>query len=210
MSPSKYRLRKVFRRPILAVARPLASTNVSPNAITYLAVLVSLTAFLSLNLNGFQWLYGILVFLVGFLDGVDGAVARLEDRASTEGAFIDSVSDKLSEFIILLAIALAYPCKDLFSLYVPLWVLLCTASWLMTSYTRSRAEGLGVKDLDVGLGARSERLMILVIFSVLGLLLYGLIAVTLVGILTAAYRFYHYSAILETTSSAEDKSISTG
>jgi len=190
-------LRKKFRRPVLAVARPLASANVSPSSITYLALFISIMAFLSLNLNGIQWLYGVLVFLVGFLDGVDGAVARLQERASDQGAFIDSVSDKLAEFVILLAIALAYPSQTIFTLSVPLWVLLGTVSWLMTSYTRSRAESLEVEDLDVGLGARSERLMLLVIFAVLQLLLYGLVAVTLLGILTAAYRFHHYSALLE-------------
>lgn len=198
MSPSKYRLRKIFRRPVLAAARPLARVNISPNSITYLALFVSIMAFLSLNLNEIQWLYGILVFLVGFLDGVDGAVARLEERASAQGAFIDSVSDKLSEFIILLTIAIAYPSQTIFALSVPLWVLLATVGWLMTSYTRSRAESLGVEDLDVGLGARSERLMLLVIFAVLQLLLYGLVAVTLLGTLTAAYRFHHYSSLLET------------
>jgi len=198
MSPSRYRLRKKFRKPILAVARPLANLNISPTAITYLALFMSIMAFLSLNLNGIQWLYGVLVFLVGFLDGVDGAVARLQERASDQGAFIDSVSDKLSEFVILLAIALAYPSQTIFTLSVPLWVLLGTVSWLMTSYIRSRAEALEVEDLDVGLGARSERLMLLVIFAVLQLLLYGLVAVTLLGTLTAAYRFHHYSSLLET------------
>ncbi|MBD3157660.1 MAG: hypothetical protein GF309_02620 [Candidatus Lokiarchaeota archaeon] len=197
MSPSKWRLRKIFRRPVLAAARPLARANISPNSITYLALFVSIMAFLSLNLNEIQWLYGILVFLVGFLDGVDGAVARLEERASTQGAFIDSVSDKISEFIILLTIAIAYPSQTIFALSVPLWVLLATVGWLMTSYTRSRAESLGIEDLDVGLGARSERLMLLVIFAVLQLLLYGLVAVTLLGTLTAAYRFHHYSSLLE-------------
>ncbi|MFX1367203.1 MAG: cytochrome b6-f complex subunit PetG, partial [Promethearchaeota archaeon] len=58
--------------------------------------------------------------------------------------------------------------------------------------TRSRAESLGVTDLDIGIGARSERLLTLVLFSLVNLLLWGLVVVTLMGLLTAAYRFYHY------------------
>ncbi len=62
----------------------------------------------------------------------------------------------------------------------------------MTSYTRARAEGLGVTDLDIGLGGRSERLLTLVIFSLFGLVLWGLVVVTIMGLCTAAYRLFHY------------------
>ena len=47
-------------------------------------------------------------------------------------------------------------------------------------------------DLDVGLGARSERLLTLVIFSFLSLVIWGLVVVAVMGLCTAAYRFYHY------------------
>ncbi|MFW9932012.1 MAG: hypothetical protein ACFFDR_05080, partial [Candidatus Thorarchaeota archaeon] len=64
--------------------------------------------------------------------------------------------------------------------------------WLLTSYARSRADALGLEDLDIGLGARSERLFILCVFSVLFLIELGLVIVTAVGICTALYRFIHY------------------
>jgi phosphatidylglycerophosphate synthase len=159
---------------------------------TYFTLFLSLVSFLALALTLSQPLYGIFVFLVGFFDGVDGAIARIREMSSRYGAFTDSLVDKLSEFIILIAIVLVYPMESVFGLPVNVWVLVCLFGWLMTSYSRSRAESLGASDLDIGLGGRSERLLILVIMSLASMLLLGLAIVTFVGIFTAAYRFGHY------------------
>jgi phosphatidylglycerophosphate synthase len=139
-----------------------------------------------------ELLYGCLVFLVGFFDGVDGAVARAGLRTSSYGALADSAVDKLAEIVLLLGIGLAFQTAVLLGLSVPLWVGVCISSWLFTSYLRSRAETLGATDLDVGLGGRSERLFILSILSTIGMTLYGLFAVTILGIATASYRFHVY------------------
>ncbi|UCE11359.1 MAG: CDP-alcohol phosphatidyltransferase family protein [Candidatus Thorarchaeota archaeon] len=191
--PSKLRARRVFKGPILVVARALSSAGVRPITITYFSILLSLSAFLALVVTHSEPLYGILVFLVGFFDGVDGAVARIREMSSQQGAFADSITDKVSEFVILMAIIIAYPAASVFSLSVNLWVIVCMFGWIMTSYSRSRAETLGANDLDIGLGGRSERLLILVIMSLASMLLLGLVIVTFVGVLTAAYRFVHYS-----------------
>ena len=166
--------------------------NVRPDSITYITVLMALVAFLVLTTMELQPVYGFFVFLVGFLDGVDGFVARESNLTSKAGAFTDSLMDKVSEMIILLAIAVAFEASSILGISVPLWVLLCMTGWLLTSYSRARAESLGVTDLDVGLGARSERLLTLVIFSFLSLVIWGLVVVAVMGLCTAAYRFYHY------------------
>lgn len=192
MSPSKYRVRGVFRGAVVRVAAPLQRRGVKPNTVTYLTILLAIFAMLTLILFNFEPLYGLLVFLMGFFDGVDGTIARTAGVASDTGALTDSVLDKVSEFIVLAAIALANPTGVILGLPVSIWVLVCLTSWLLTSYTRARAESLGATDLDVGLGARSERLLTLVAFSLLTLILLGLVIVTLMGILTAAYRYHHY------------------
>ncbi len=168
-----------------------------PDAITYLTLLFALCSFLTLTIFRFQIGYGIWVFLVGFFDGVDGSVARATGQARPKGAFIDSVTDKVSEAVILLAIWISYQTDTILGVSVPLWVTICIIGWIMTSYTRARAETLGVRDLDVGLGARSERLFLLVIFSIFQQVLWGLLLVTLVGVFTAAYRAHHYSIELK-------------
>jgi phosphatidylglycerophosphate synthase len=137
-------------------------------------------------------LFGFLVFITGLLDGVDGAVARLNKSSSPSGGLTDSVVDKVAETLILASIALAFPTTTLFGLSISMWVLIAVFGWLMTSYTRARAESLGVTDLDIGLGARSERLLTLVIFSLFGLVIWGLIVVALMGLCTAAYRLFNY------------------
>ena len=116
----------------------------------------------------------------------------MNDSATAGGGLTDSVVDKVAETLILAAIALAFPNTILLGLSVSMWALFAVFGWLMTSYTRARAEGLGANDLDIGLGGRSERLLTLVIFSFTGLILWGLIIVTLMGLCTAAYRLFHY------------------
>ncbi|RDE11823.1 MAG: hypothetical protein C4K49_11075 [Candidatus Thorarchaeota archaeon] len=194
MSPSRFRVRIIFRRPVLFVARFFIRAGVQPDTITYLSLFVAVLAWLLLMILRMPLVYGLLVFTVGFLDGVDGAVARGTGTASNKGAFTDSFVDKVSEAVILLAIGVAYSDEYFLGLSVPLWSAVCLAGWLLTSYAKSRADVLGVKDLDIGLGGRSERLLILSVFSVFGLLLWGLFAATLIGLLTAGYRYSYYKS----------------
>jgi archaetidylinositol phosphate synthase len=190
--PSSIRVRGIFKGIILLIARPLARSGVSPDSVTFISLLFAFFAFLSLPLTHSALLYGVLVFATGLLDGVDGAVARLTNTSSSSGALSDSVIDKVSEMLVLSAIALEYQNSSFLGLDVSIWVLLAVFGWLMTSYTRARAETLGADDLDIGLGGRSERLLVLVIFSIFGFLLWGLVVVTFIGLGTAAYRLYHY------------------
>lgn len=190
--PSRFRVRRVFRGLVLTIARPLARAGVRPDTISFVGVFIALAASLSLILFQSSLLFGLLVFVTGLLDGVDGAVARETGSASESGAFTDSVLDKVSEILLLLGIMLAFSGNRVLGLSIEVWVLLAVSGWLMTSYTRARAESLGVQDLDIGLAGRSERLLILVVFSILGYLLWGLVTVSLVAIGTAAYRAFHY------------------
>jgi phosphatidylglycerophosphate synthase len=197
--PSRFRVRGIFKRVVLAIARPLAYHHVRPDTITYFSLLLAMIGALSLTLIGSQMMYAVLVFLAGLFDGVDGAIARLNSVSSKQGALSDSIVDKVAEMVILISIAIAYPSTVLLGLSVSLWVVLCIFGWLMTSYARARAEGLGIEDLDIGLGGRSERMLTLVVFSILGLLLFGLVVVTIIGLTTAAYRVYHYKRQLMKT-----------
>ena len=66
--PSKFRVRRVFRGLVYAIARPLARAGATPNSITYLSLLFALVAFISLPLTQLQLLFAILVFIAGLLD----------------------------------------------------------------------------------------------------------------------------------------------
>jgi len=192
MSPSKYRVRRIFRWLMQPIGERLAGAGVRPDTVTYVSLQLALLGFVLFFLTLNQWLYALFVFLVGLLDGIDGVVARATGRSTPMGAFSDSIIDKVSEIILLLALVLGFPDQAVLGVGIPLWGMLCVSGWLLTSYSRSRAEALGVKDLDVGLGGRSERLFTLIIFSLFFQVLWGLVVVTFMGVLTAAYLFYHY------------------
>ena len=174
------------------IGERLAGAGVRPDTVTYVSLQLAILGLVLFLLTLNQWLYALFVFLVGILDGIDGVVARASGRSTPMGALTDSIIDKVSEIILLLALVLSFPNQAVLGVGVPVWGMLCVSGWLLTSYSRSRAEALGVKDLDVGLGARSERLFTLVIFSLFFQVLWGLVVVTFMGVLTAAYRFYHY------------------
>jgi len=192
--PSKFRVRRIFKKLVLAIARPFARAGVRPDTITYFSLLLAFVAAVGLNLSGSAFFFGIFVFLSGLFDGVDGAVARERGVSSDAGAFTDSVIDKITEILILGSLAVEFSTTTFLGFPVTWWVILAITGWMLTSYTRARATSLGVVDLDIGLGGRSERLFVLVILSIIDQLLWGLVTVTLLGLLTAGYRYHHYRA----------------
>ncbi|GAH34220.1 unnamed protein product, partial [marine sediment metagenome] len=64
----------------------------------------SIFSFVALVYFSNLFLFSILVFMTGFFDGVDGAIARLKGRATIFGGFFDSVMDRMSEFVIFFAL----------------------------------------------------------------------------------------------------------
>lgn len=157
------------------VERALVASGTSPHALTTLGLVLSVAAGLAAGFGSFA-AAGVLYLVAGVLDVLDGRVARRSGRSSKAGALFDSVCDRWGEFAILagLAFALRQHNTGLFA------VLLTTAGSQMVSYTRARAEGLGVS-LSVGLMQRSERIVLVG----LGLLAAGAAATVGREILTA-------------------------
>lgn len=135
--------------------------RVHPNVITTLGFLVTVGAGVAFFLGHLR-IGGALIVLGGICDIFDGYVARGTGLASAFGSFYDSTLDRISEIVVFLGI---------FSLYSgghpdigPPWmvyvVALAMAGSLMVSYTRARAEGLGI-DCKVGFMQRPERIVLL-------------------------------------------------
>jgi CDP-diacylglycerol--glycerol-3-phosphate 3-phosphatidyltransferase len=141
----------------------LARTRVTPNALTALGVSLSAAGGVLVYFEHrgellFFWL-GAVVFVVGsLLDILDGALARQSGKGTPFGAFIDSTTDRVGEGVMLGAIALVLSRHD------NEWALALAVAAIMgsflVSYTRARAEALGLKG-DVGLGSRAERVVII-------------------------------------------------
>jgi CDP-diacylglycerol---glycerol-3-phosphate 3-phosphatidyltransferase len=145
------------------MAGSLEDSWITPNKLTAAGVTLCLAAAVLVwleyrNEHLFFWL-GAAVFIVGsVLDILDGALARATGQGTPFGAFIDSTTDRIGEAAVLAAIGLVFmrDGKE--------WALAITfaavAGSFLVSYTRARAEALGLRG-DVGLSSRAERVVII-------------------------------------------------
>ena len=140
-----------------ALVRPLARLGVQPNTVTTFGFILSLVAAAAVWQGMWPWA-AILVLVASAFDMVDGALARVSDQGSTFGAFFDSTLDRLSEAAIGLGL-IGY-----FLSFGDNPTVMGTAIMLvgsqMVSYTRARAEGLGLS-CNVGWFQRPERVIAL-------------------------------------------------
>ena len=182
-------LRDFTRLVLQAPARALAFLEVEPATLTLLGLLVSLGAgfvFGLGNLSGAAW----LLLVSGFFDMTDGQVARLSDKASSAGAFLDSLTDRLSDGAVLVGISWFFAARGEV-LYAVFSGAALTAS-LTVSYAKARAENL-IDDCSVGFWERPERLVLLIIGSFIGPEALGicLIVLTAGALWTAVRRTVH-------------------
>lgn len=165
---------KIFRDPVYRIIEPvtraLVRWRVHPNVITTFGFVVTLAAGYLYHLDHVR-LAGLGVLLGGVIDIFDGRVARESGLASKFGSFYDSTLDRLSEIVVFLGLLSLYnqygrELADVWMVYV---IALAMGGSLMVSYTRARAEALGL-DCSVGFMQRAERVVLLG----LGSLLFGL------------------------------------
>lgn len=199
--PSPYRLRRVFGPLVRVIARGFIRLRISPNAISILTFFVASLSAVLLTLYQWYFVYGLLVFCAGLLDGVDGEVARQTQRATLAGGFLDSMLDRIADVVILFPFLFL---PNPFPQWGPRWwwVTVAISGSLLVSYARSRAQAAGVKDTDVGIAARSERLFILVVTSLLVVVhpafpYIGLLLIAILSHLTVVYRVLYYRRQLQ-------------
>jgi CDP-diacylglycerol--glycerol-3-phosphate 3-phosphatidyltransferase len=151
--------RRLASRSIVGLTR----TRITPNVLTAggvtLCALASALVYLEYrNELLFFWL-GAALFVAGsVLDILDGALARAGGKTTPFGAFIDSTTDRISEALMLGAIALVLV-RNGSELGVGLTIAAIAGSFLV-SYTRARAEALSLRG-DVGIGSRAERVVVI-------------------------------------------------
>lgn len=174
-------VRRLFKPLSAAIGR----SSMSPNMLTVLGLLLSVGAAVLVWYG--HYVSAAVVFTVGSLcDMLDGAVARLSEKVTPMGAFLDSTFDRLGEGVMLTAVALAYARDG------NLWMVGAAFSTMigsfLVSYARARAEALGL-DCKVGLMTRPERLVLLGLglllqkFGVLPVVMYILAVLTAVTVL---------------------------
>jgi CDP-diacylglycerol--glycerol-3-phosphate 3-phosphatidyltransferase len=175
---------KGFVEPI---ARLIGRTGVSPNVVTLTGAVLNVGVAWILA-QGYMRIGGLLIPLVGLFDALDGTLARLTERRSRFGAFLDSTMDRFSEAILYLGLLFFYTQygarQEILLIYATI------VGSLMVSYARARAEGLGL-DCKVGLLTRLERTIVLTVALILDQMSVALWILAILTNFTAFQRMYH-------------------
>ena len=159
-------VRSGFKRGLGPVVDFLIERGVSPNAITTFGTVATIIGG-GIYARGHIHLAGWVVGLSAICDMIDGEVARRSGRSSVFGAFYDSTLDRVADGAILGGLALFFARNGVHH-YIPDYmstpmvsvILLGILGSFLTSYTRARAEGLGI-DASVGMLQRPERIVLL-------------------------------------------------
>jgi CDP-diacylglycerol--glycerol-3-phosphate 3-phosphatidyltransferase len=179
--------------------RPLAQTGITPNTLTWIGMLLSILTAVVIA-QGWLLAGGLLMLFAGIFDMFDGAIARISNAATTFGAFLDSTLDRYTESIILFG--LLYYAMQRPGLQDRLWPFHSEQPWMITliyiavvgsllvSYTKARAEGLGL-ECKTGLLARPERVVILAFGLLTGTTIWALILLAVFSNVTAVERIAH-------------------
>ena len=179
--------KEFFRQLIRPLARVLSAIRVRPDSLTVAGWVLSVCA-ATLFALGYTKTAGAVMLFAGLFDALDGAVARESNLMSSFGAFLDSTLDRLSESAIFVGIVFFYASSS--SAYEALLAGVAMTFSLMTSYTRSRAEGLGF-ECEVGLLERAGRVVILSLFSLTGFLIAGVGLVAVGALVTTVQRIFY-------------------
>ncbi len=140
-----------------AVRNALIESRLTPNAISMTGLVLCLVA-AGLVFAEYYFLGGVAFIVGSICDTLDGRYSRMSGKGTPFGAFLDSTLDRVEEGIVLTAVA-AYFATQGDDVAVAAVVLAVLGS-LMVSYTRARAEALGV-ECKVGIASRAVRVVIL-------------------------------------------------
>ncbi len=162
------------------VARTLLGARVRPNQLTVLGLFCSGASAIAFAFDLQRW--------GGALLALDGALARVSGQVSPFGAFLDSVLDRYSDMLVLAGIVFLF--VRVGRLTEGIAALAALAGTVMVSYTRARAEALGV-ECRVGFMERGERLLVLIAGAAFDLLVPAVWIVAVGANLTAIHRILH-------------------
>jgi CDP-diacylglycerol--glycerol-3-phosphate 3-phosphatidyltransferase len=182
-------------RIIEPIARLLTRLGLTPNTVTVLGFLLSAAVALVLA-TGRLTLSGLLLIATLAFDAVDGTMARTQGTTSRFGAFLDSTLDRWTELFLYGALVWHY-----LQIGQDLYVLLAVAAMstsVMVSYTRARAEGVGLPCKE-GIFTRFERMVVLIVGLLFGVTPWALGIIAVLAGITAVQRIFVTKRADETT-----------
>lgn len=177
-------MRVRFKNVLDPIGRFLNRLGIAPNTLTLAGLAGNFVGALFLAQGRFIP-GGVLLFLMGPLDALDGTMARLRGEPSAFGAFVDSVTDRFSELFIYAGLIYFY-----LSAQNTLMVLLAFAALggsFMVSYVRARAQSLGY-EAKHGILTRMERFALLVAGLLFGFTELTILIIAVLAHITALQR----------------------
>jgi len=178
-----------YREPIRSWTDPIGLAlyrqfHLRPNHLTLIGLGVSLLAATAFCTGRIRTA-GVLLILAGLCDFFDGSLARASGQVSAFGAFLDSVIDRYSDLVVLLAIVVLY--AQVSHTRGAIVAMAGLIGSMMVSYTKARAESIGVR-CTVGMMERPERMICLIAGALLDLLEPALWVLAVLSNLTALQR----------------------
>jgi len=200
------RAKEAGRLLLSPVVKLAVALHLTPNAITLIGF--GVVAFAAALVGTGNLLIGALLLTGGsLLDAVDGALARATGAGSQFGSFLDSTLDRAAEALLYGGIMAYYLGSSAQPAWPVLLALVALAGSFLVSYTRARAEGIGLT-ASVGLAPRMERLVLTIGgIGLAGLgfdvaLIGALVIVALLSTATAIQRIWHVHRLSTVTPAA--------
>jgi CDP-diacylglycerol--glycerol-3-phosphate 3-phosphatidyltransferase len=180
-------LRKFFKKFLDAVGAFLNRSGITLNVITITGLIGNIVAAIFIALNHLL-VGGIIAMVMGPLDALDGTMARLRNEPSKYGSFIDSVTDRYSELILLAGLLIHFQQDN--DWLGTLLIYFTAMGSVLVSYIRAKAESLGY-NAKFGLVTRVERYLILIPGIIFAKPHIPLAIIALLGNVTALQRFFY-------------------
>ena len=141
--------------------------NVNPNVISWIGLALAFAAGTLFYFSGYNNLknYGLLllgafvVLISGYFDALDGKVARIWNKCSKKGDYLDHVFDRYADVFIIGGVGISDWCN-------PYWTLAAMIGVLLTSYMGTQAQAIGAPRLYTGILGRTDRLILATIFPI--------------------------------------------
>ncbi len=178
------KMRVWFRWYLNPIAGFFNRLGIRPNTVTLIGLMGTIGCAVLIAFGLMTWA-GILLLVMGPVDAMDGALARLRNEASEWGAFVDAVTDRYSELFLFLGFLIYYMLQANAS--GVLLAYLAAAGSVLVSYVKARADASKL-DANVGLLTRVERYIVLIHGLIFNLPLPVLIIIAILANFTALQR----------------------
>ena len=211
----KLKTRGAYKKITEPMGKFFGKLNISPNTITMISGLFAIATATMYSFNGrvgtfqFWWLIGFaLSIITGFIDVIDGSVARATGKTTMFGKVLDPVMDRFAEFCFLIGISIGIYTYEplvnptLATIPVAIWCLFSFAGMIFASYARARGESVARVNVEsVGIMERREKLIILFLGNLLYYwfnvaLIFAIILVGILSFITTIQRMVHIRKLM--------------